>query len=108
VGAWTGRIRTADREIPLELALAPNGEAQARIGGRSDVGTARVSTVSGMLIVRIPGDLEAPNPAGNNRVIRFYLRQRDAGWGGHVTTRPPSATGLDGNVTYWAEITRPR
>jgi hypothetical protein len=61
-----------------------------------------------VLIVRVPGDLEAANPAGMNRVIRFYFRSRGAGFGGHVTTRPPSATGLDGSVTYWAEITRKR
>jgi CubicO group peptidase (beta-lactamase class C family) len=108
VGAWTGRVRTADTDIPLELVFAQNGEVQARIGARSDVGTARVSTISGMLIVRIPGDLEAPNPAGKNRLTRFYLRVREAGWGGHVTTRPPNVTGLDGSVTYWAEITRRR
>jgi Beta-lactamase len=108
VGAWVGRIRTADRDIPLELAFAANGEVQARIAERTDVGTARVSATSGMLIVRIPGDLEAANPAGKNRLTRFYLRARGAGFGGHVTTRPPSATGLDGAVTYWAEITRRR
>jgi CubicO group peptidase (beta-lactamase class C family) len=107
-GAWTGRIRTADTDIPLELAIAPNGEVQALIGARRDVGTARVSTISGMLIVRIPGDLEAANPAGKNRLTRFYLRARGEGFGGHVTTRPPSVTGLDGAVTYWAEITRQR
>jgi CubicO group peptidase (beta-lactamase class C family) len=106
VGVWTGRVRTADSDIPLELAIAANGEVQARIGARSDVGIVRASTVSGMLIVRIPGDLEAPNPAGKSRLTRFYLRARGAGFGGHVTTRPPSVTGLDGAVTYWAEITR--
>ena len=108
VGDWTGRIRTADADIPLELTFAPNGDVKARIGARSDVGTARVSATSGMLIVRIPGDLEAPNPAGMNRVIRFYFRSRGSGFGAHVTTRPPSMTGLDGSVTYWAEITRRR
>jgi CubicO group peptidase (beta-lactamase class C family) len=106
VGDWTGRIRTADGDVPLELAFAANGEVQARIGARRDVGTARVSATSGMLIVRIPGDLEAPNPAGKNRLTRFYLRARDAGFGGHVTTPPPSVTGLHGAVTYWAEIRR--
>jgi CubicO group peptidase (beta-lactamase class C family) len=108
VGAWTGRIVTSDGHIPLQLTFLPNGEAQAQIGTRKDVGTARVSATSGMLIVRIPGDLEAPNPAGKTRVIRFYFRGRGAGWGAHVTTRPPSVTGLDGSVTYWAEITRRR
>ena len=108
VGVWTGFVRTLDSSIPLELAIAASGQIQARIGTRADAGTARISTTSGRLLVRIPGDLEAPNPTGQNRVIRFYLRSRGPGFGGHVTTRPPSATGLDGDVTYWAEITRRR
>ncbi len=106
VGVWAGSVRTADRSVPVEFTIAVNGEVQARIGGRADVGTARVSATSGRLVLRIAGDLEAPNPSGINRVIRFYLLPRGAGFGGHVTTRPPSASGLDGDVTYWAEITR--
>ena len=89
------------------MAIAPSGEVQARVGARSDVGTARVGT-GGMLIVRIPGDLEAPNPEGKNRVTRFYLDPRAEGFGGAVTTRPPSLSGLDGVVSYWAEIARRR
>ena len=106
VGIWTGRVRMANRDTPIALTIAADGGVQARIGARSDVaiGTARLSTTSGRLLVRVPGDLEAPNPAGLNRVIRFYLRPRGADWGGHVTTRPPSAKGLEGDVTWWAEI----
>ena len=108
VGTWAGRVRMAERDTPIELTFAADGRVQARVGTRSDVavGTARVSAVSGRLIVRVPGDLEAPSPAGLNRVIRFYFRPRGTEWGGHVTTRPPSVTGLDGDVTWWAEISR--
>ena len=108
VGTWTGRVRSADGDTPIELSFAADGSVKARIGTRSDIaaGTARLSTISGRLIVRVQGDLEAPNPAGLNRAIRFYLRPRGAEWGGHVTTRPPSAAGLEGDVTWWAEISR--
>jgi hypothetical protein len=108
VGVWTGSVRTVAGDTPVEFEIAANGQLKARIGTRADVGTARVSTISGRLLVRIPGDLEAPNPAGMGRQMSFYLRRRGAGFGGHVTTRPPSATGLDGSVTYWAEIARRR
>lgn len=107
-GSWKGMVRTKDRDIPLDFTIAMDGEVQARIGSRAVVGTARVPATSGRLLLRIPGDLEAANRPGQNLVIRFYLRSRGSGFGGHVTTRPPSATGLDGDVTYWAEITRPR
>jgi hypothetical protein len=107
VGAWTGSIRTTDSEIPLELTIARDGQVQARIGARADVGTASVGT-GGMLVVRIPGDLEAPDLEGRNRVMRFYLDPRGEGFGGAVTTRPPSVSGLDGVVSYWAEIARRR
>jgi hypothetical protein len=101
VGVWTGSVRTVAGDTPIEFEIAANGHLKARIGPRTDVGTARVSTISGRLLVRIPGDLEAPNPAGMGRQMSFYLRRRGAGFGGHVTTRPPSATGLDGSVTVY-------
>jgi hypothetical protein len=79
----------------------------ARIGARSDSGFARVSAANpAQLVVRIPGDLEAANPAGMSRETRMYLDQRGAGFGGVITTRPPSASGLDGSVSYWVEISR--
>ena len=106
VGEWSGRIRTADGDIPLALTIAANGDTQARIGERTYAGRAEVS--DGVLLLRLPGDLEGPNPAGKNRQIRFVLDPRGASFGGVVTTRPPSASGLDGAVSYWAEITRPR
>jgi CubicO group peptidase (beta-lactamase class C family) len=109
VGLWIGRVRTAEAEVPLELAIAANGAVQARIGARSDTGRARVLTGGApKLFVRVPGDLEAPTPPGVNRVTRFYLHARETGFSGVVTTRPPSASGLDGSVSYWAEITRRR
>jgi len=40
------------------------------------------------------------------REMRMYLNKRGAGFGGVITTRPPSATGLDGLVSYWMEIER--
>ena len=108
VGSWRGRVRTADQEIPLELTIAATGAVQALIGTRSDTGRARLSTITpGMLIVRLSGDLETSSPPGLNRLTRFYLRPRETGFGGVVTTRPPTASGLDGSVSYWAEIGRP-
>jgi CubicO group peptidase (beta-lactamase class C family) len=104
VGEWTGKIRTTDGDIPLELAIAANGDTQARIGARTDVGRAKLS--HGVLDLRIPGDLEGPNAAGKNRQMRFILDPRGASFGGLVTARPPSASGLDGAVSYWAEIVR--
>jgi len=91
----------------VQLTIAPSGAVQARIGERPDSGVARTSvTDAGRLILRFPGDLEAPNPPGMNRETRMYLDRRGAGFGGTITTRPPSATGLDGSVSYWLEIAR--
>jgi hypothetical protein len=58
------------------------------------------------LLLRIPGDLEAANPTGMNREMRMYLDKRGAAFSGVITTRPPSATGLGGSVSYWLEIVR--
>jgi CubicO group peptidase (beta-lactamase class C family) len=107
VGTWTGVVRSAGGDVPVQFIIASNGSAQARIGERADSGTARASLqVPGRLLLRIPGDLEAATPAGVNREMRMYLDRRGAGFGGVITTRPPSATGLDGQVSYWLEIAR--
>ena len=107
VGKWAGKIHTADADIPVSMTITMNGEVRARLGARSDVGSARLTT-NGRLFIRIPGDLEAPNPTGKNRETRFYLDPRGERFGGAVSTRPPSVSGLDGTVSYWAEIARQR
>jgi CubicO group peptidase (beta-lactamase class C family) len=109
VGVWAGVVRAAGGDVPVQFIIAPSGAVQARIGARSDSGFARASVqIPGRLFMRIPGDLEAANSAGMNREIRMYLDRRGAGYGGLITTRPPSASGLDGQVSYWVEITRRR
>ena len=106
VGVWVGSVHAAGGNLPLQLTIAPSGDVQVRIGERRESGVARVQD-SGRLILRFPGDLEAPNPAGMSRQTSVYLDRRGAGFGGVITTRPPSATGLDGSVSYWLEIARP-
>lgn len=59
-----------------------------------------------LLVVRIPGDLEAATPPGIQRDIRLYLKPHNGGWGGVATVRPPSVTGTDGRVSYWVELRR--
>jgi hypothetical protein len=80
------------------------GPVHATIGTRSDSGTARFGR---QLVVRLPGDLESPNPPGIQRQISLYLRPYNGGWGGVATVRPPSVTGTDGRVSYWVELRRP-
>jgi hypothetical protein len=107
VGEWVGVVRAAGGDVPVQFTIAPGGEVRSRIGARSDSGVARPSAqIAGRLLLRVPGDLEGPNPAGMSREIRMYLDPRGAGFGGVITTRPPSATGLDGSVSYWMEIAR--
>jgi hypothetical protein len=107
VGEWAGTVRATRGDVPLQFTIAPGGEMRARIGTRTDSGVARVSAVSaGRLILRFPGDLEAANPPGMSRETRMYLNRRGTGFGGVITTRPPSVTGLDGLVSYWMEIAR--
>jgi hypothetical protein len=109
VGVWVGVVHSAGGDVPVQFTIAASGEVQARIGGRTEAGVARASTQTpGRLVVRVPGDLEAPSPAGMNRQMAMYLDPRGAGFGGAITTRPPSATGLDGSVSYWLEIARRR
>lgn len=102
-GRWVGTVHAVGGSVPLELMIDSSGTVRARIGARSDVGTARFG---GQLVVRIPGDLEATNPPGMQRQISLYLRPYKSGWGGVATVRPPSVTGLDGRVSYFVEITR--
>jgi len=107
VGEWVGEVHAAGGVVPLQFTIASDGSARVRVGARSDSGVARVSAqVADRLLLRFPGDLEAPNPAGMNRETRLYLDRRGTGFGGVITTRPPSATGLDGSVSYWVEIKR--
>jgi CubicO group peptidase (beta-lactamase class C family) len=107
VGSWTGVVRTARGDVRVEFDIAPSGEVRSRIGARSDSGRARPSAqYANRLLLRIPGDLEAANPAGMNREMRMYLDKRGAAFSGVITTRPPSETGLDGSVSYWLEIRR--
>ncbi len=107
VGSWAGVVRAAGGDVPVQFTIAPSGEVRARIGARSDSGVARASVQApNALSLRVSGDLEAPNPTGMNREMRMYLDRRGAGFGGVITTRPPSATGLDGSVSYWMEIAR--
>jgi hypothetical protein len=104
---WTGVVYAAGGNVPVQFTFAPGGEVRARVGARSDSGSAHASGQnSSRLIVRLAGDLEAANPTGMNREMRMYLDRRGAGFGGVITTRPPSASGLDGAVSYWMEITR--
>jgi CubicO group peptidase (beta-lactamase class C family) len=107
VGEWVGVVHAAGGAVPVQFTIAAGGAVRARIGTRSDSGVARASAqVADRLRIRFPGDLEAPNPAGMNRETRLYLDRRGPGFGGVITTRPPSATGLDGSVSYWVEIGR--
>ena len=107
VGEWVGTIHAARGDVPVQFTIAPGGDTKVRVGTRTDSGAARVSPVTaGRLTLRFPGDLEAANPAGMSRETRMYLNRRGAGFGGVITTRPPSATGLDGSVSYWMEIAR--
>ena len=103
--AWSGVVHAAGGDVPVQLTIAASGAVRAHIGARSDSGFARASNPS-RLVVRIPGDLEAANPAGMSRETRMYLDRRGAGFGGVITTRPPSTSGLDGSVSYWMEIVR--
>jgi len=108
VGEWKGVVHSADGNVPVQFAIAPNGQLQARIGDRADTGVARASAVRpGRLVLRVSGDLQAPSPAGMNRQMTMYLDRRATGFGGVITTRPPSASGLDGSVSYWVEIAPP-
>jgi CubicO group peptidase (beta-lactamase class C family) len=107
VGRWVGVVHAASGDVRVQFTIAPGGNVQARIGERSDSGTARASGKdASRLIMRFPGDLEAPNPVGMNRETRLYLDGRGARFGGVITTRPPGASGLDGSVSYWLEIAR--
>jgi hypothetical protein len=108
VGEWVGTIRAAHGDVPMQFTIAPAGDMKVRVGARTDSGVARVSAVTGQLALRFPGELETANPAGMSRETRMYLNRRGAGFGGVITTRPPSATGLDGSVSYWIEIARRR
>ncbi|HEU4994193.1 MAG TPA: serine hydrolase domain-containing protein [Gemmatimonadaceae bacterium] len=103
-GRWTGAVYAAGGKVPVALAIDSTGAVRATIGTRGDSGTARLGR---QLSVRIPGDLEAAAPPGISRDIRLYLKPHNGGWGGVATVRPPSATGTDGRVSYWAELRRP-
>ena len=106
-GTWQGVVRAVGGDVAVKLDIAPSGMVGARFGARSDSGTARVSAQNAnRIVIRIPGDLEAPNPAGMNRATQMYLDRRGEGFSGVITTRPPSASGLDGSVSYWLEIRR--
>jgi CubicO group peptidase (beta-lactamase class C family) len=106
VGTWAGIVRAAGGDVPVQFTISTRGEVYSRIGARADSGFARVSASSGRLLLRFPGDLDGPNPTGMNRETRLYLDRRGAGFGGVITTRPPTASGLDGLVSYWVEIKR--
>ncbi len=109
VGTWWGTVHAAGGNVNLQFIISPDGAVRAGVGTRTDSGVARVSTASAdRLTIRFSGDLEAPNPAGMNRETRLYLNRRGAGFGGVITTRPPSSSGLDGSVSYWIELTRRR
>jgi CubicO group peptidase (beta-lactamase class C family) len=109
IGTWAGAVRTAGGNVDLQFTISADGKAQARVGTRTDSGFVRVPTSNvDRLTIRFSGDLEAPNPAGMNRDTRLYLNRRGTGFGGVITTRPPSSTGLDGSVSYWIEIARRR
>lgn len=38
--------------------------------------------------------------------LAFYLRPRNGVLNGTVTTRPRVASGLEGRVSYWVELTK--
>jgi len=105
-GRWSGVVYAAGGKVPVSFVIDSTGQVRATIAGgtRSDSGTARMGR---QLVIRFPGDLDAPNPAGMQRQMSFYLRPYNAGWGGVATVRPPGATGTDGRVSYWMELKRP-
>lgn len=104
IGAWVGAVYLAGGNVPVAFVVDSTGKVRATIGARSDSGTARIGR---QLVVRVPGDLEAPNPPGIQRQISLYLKPYNGGWGGVATVRPPAATGTDGRVSYWVELRRP-
>ena len=105
VGAWAGtcapRAATSACSSPSRRAAASR---RASASEATPASRARRDRDASRLTMRFPGDLEAPNPAGMNRETRLYLDRRGARFGGVITTRPPSASGLDGSVSYWLEI----
>ena len=107
VGTWVGSIRAEDGDVPVEITMTDSGSVRATVGSHSGERLGRARFDDPQFLVRIPGDLVTSDTTSGRR-LSFYMRPRNGVLNGTVTTRPRASSGLDGQVSYWVELTKRR
>jgi len=107
VGAWTGFVRTESAEVKMQLTVSDSGAARATFSSRSGDSPGRARFADRLFRLNIAGDLTTTDSTGGQR-MNFYLRPGDRIMNGAVTLGVSEASGLEGRVSYWVELERPK
>jgi CubicO group peptidase (beta-lactamase class C family) len=101
VGNWSGYARWEGRDLSLAFSISDSGAARGTVAAHPTAGRARLGRT--LFVITVGGDLETADTTGGRRVS-FYLLPRDGRLSGTVTTPAPSASSLQGRVSYWVEL----
>jgi CubicO group peptidase (beta-lactamase class C family) len=107
VGAWTGVVLTESGEVKMQLTVRDSGAVRATFSSRPGESPGRARFSSGLFRLTITGDLTTADSTHEARIF-FYLRPGNGVMNGAVTQGMSAASGLEGRVSYWVELRRPR
>jgi CubicO group peptidase (beta-lactamase class C family) len=107
VGAWTGSVLTESGEVAMQLTVSDSGAVRAAFSSRPGESPGRARFAGRLFRLNIAGDLTSADSTRGQRIL-FYLRPGDGIMNGTVTQGMSAASGLEGRVSYWVELRRPR
>jgi CubicO group peptidase (beta-lactamase class C family) len=109
VGGWTGEVLTESGEVKMQLTVSDSGAVLATLSSRPGASPGRARFSGRLFRLNITGDLATTDSTRGQRMF-FYLRPGDGVMNGAVTLGAGTGTlsGLEGRVSYWVELRRPR
>lgn len=109
VGAWSGEVLTESGELKMQLTVSDSGTVRATLSSRAGESTGRARFAGRLFRLNITGDLSTADSTRGQR-LSFYLRPGAGVMNGAVTLGAGTGvlSGLEGRVSYWVELRRPR
>jgi hypothetical protein len=106
-GLWSGHIRTYQGNVPLTLAVTPEGDVRARVGTDPDTLVNDFRLDGNLFTGRLTGSVGTRDAARLPYDLRLNLRLREGGvLNGSVTARSLPGKRLGNALSHWTELKR--
>jgi len=109
VGTWRGEVLTESGEVKMELTVSNTGAVRATYSSRPGESPGQARFAARLFRLTITGDLGTADTTRGQRLF-FYLRPGAGIMSGAVTLGAGTGAlaGVEGRVSYWVELRRPR